>query len=100
MLPPCQRTLEQKVNRANYVSLLWARAGSPKPAEGLDPLNFGWKERGSVLSPVWYIGPCVPEDVFAQPSEEEKDESDGVDLEDTDEEWSDENDSETSNVNI
>lgn len=61
-LPPCQKTLHQHVARAHYISLIWSRAHTPMPAEGLHPLDYGWKEgSGGQYIPNWYDGAPLPD---------------------------------------
>ena len=54
-LPPCRDTLNQHIKRANFVSLLWSRAESINPSDGLDPLEYGWQlDDNNHHVPIWY----------------------------------------------
>jgi len=64
LLPPCQKSLAKKIARTNYVSMLWGRATTANPAQGLDPLDYGWRREGECLVPEWFSGPEVPVDLF------------------------------------
>lgn len=37
-----QRSLEQQISRANYLSQMWSLSYTPDPTKDLDPLNFDW----------------------------------------------------------
>ena len=41
-LPPCRKTLRQKILRCKMISKMWHKADTKEPAAGLDPLSHGW----------------------------------------------------------
>ena len=45
LLPPWAKTVHNKMQRAHYISIIWGNADSAHPGNGLDPLNYGWKEK-------------------------------------------------------
>ena len=42
LLPPCNKTLYQKLKRANYISMVWSNAENANPVGELLPSDFGW----------------------------------------------------------
>ncbi|XP_041362193.1 uncharacterized protein LOC121378189 [Gigantopelta aegis] len=64
LLPPCARTLCNKTKRAHFVSIVWGHADSSHPDQGLDPLNYGWKDKNGCYVPDWFSGPAVPDYLF------------------------------------
>lgn len=65
-LPPCAKTVNKKLQRAHYVSILWGKADLAHPRDGLDPLNYGWKEINGCYIPEWFTGPALPNDLFKE----------------------------------
>ena len=59
-LPPCQKTLEQHILRANYISILWTRAGTRDPTDGIHPLSYGWVNNNGHFLPLWFEGNALP----------------------------------------
>ena len=59
-LPPCQKTLEQHILRANYISVLWSRAGTSNPTSGIHPLSNGWVDINGHFLPFWFEGHSLP----------------------------------------
>lgn len=57
LLPPSAKTVHNKLLRAHFISILLGSADSPHPEQGLDPLNFGWKEKNGYYVPEWFVGP-------------------------------------------
>ena len=95
LLPPCARTVARKLQRAQYVSVIWGTADSPYPGRGLDPLDFGWKLNNGVYVPDWFEGPAIPVDILTHDpgcSDQQRDEQ----FEDANSElpWSDDSESE------
>ena len=45
LLPPCQKVLQQKILRAQYVSQVWSKAADKNPSEGLCHHNMGGKRK-------------------------------------------------------
>ena len=43
MLPPCEKALWMKFKRSTLIAIVWGRADEKVPAEGLDPVDFGFK---------------------------------------------------------
>lgn len=64
ILPPCAKTLRQKVKRAHFISIIWGNADSESPANGLSPLDYGWKDDEGRLVPDWYEGSAMPDELF------------------------------------
>ena len=90
LLPPCEKFLKKKVQRAHYVSLVWGKADSPSPCNYLDPCCYGWQCKEGAYEPLWFEGNAVPEDtsqIFGQESEETGDDISVEEAED--EPWSD-----------
>ena len=79
-LPPCRRTLEQHVRRANYQVAVWKAAGEAKPAIPSPDQDHGWIMAEEGLQPMWYEGDSLPENLQDvsedQESHEESDDSD------------------------
>ena len=93
--------------RAQYVTILWNRASSSCPADGLSPQEYGWCKNNDILQPLWFQGPALPDTFLRADLEEEDDndkiegrnaeseeESDEVELSDSgDEPWSEDSNS-------
>ncbi|XP_014677384.1 PREDICTED: uncharacterized protein LOC106817234 [Priapulus caudatus] len=105
LLPPCGKTMWNKVQRAHYVSIIWGNADSPQPDQDLDPLQYGWKNENRHYVPDWFPGPAEPDNLFCNDHEEESieiQENEDIDDIPTDDsgtdsgpEWSDNSDSES-----
>jgi len=108
LLPPCAKTLNHKTRRAHFISIVWGNADSAHPGQGLDPLNYGWKDKNGYYAPDWFSGPAVPNYFFEE--EEVEDESsvdpesdqpdlatefDDADYSSSELSWSDDSESET-----
>ena len=89
-LPPCAKVLQKKIERSNYVEILWANADKCNTAENMDPKQYGWLENDVSYTPDWYEGSSIPNyiqdfnDYVSIHSDEAEDEiwSDDSDLED------------------
>ncbi len=64
LLPPSCRTLAMKVRRTQYVAALWTRAATSTPGDGLSPTEYGWCLNDNLLTPIWYEGPAIPDNLF------------------------------------
>ena len=64
LLPPSRRTLQMKVRRAQYVTILWTNAATASPGDGLSPTEYGWSVNDNLLQPIWFQGPAVPDTLF------------------------------------
>ena len=53
-----------KIRRAQYVTMLWTRATTNYPADGLLPTYYGWSVKDNILKPNWFEGPTVPDALF------------------------------------
>ncbi|XP_068240150.1 uncharacterized protein [Palaemon carinicauda] len=110
LLPPTRRTLEKKLLRAHYVTVLWSHANTKSPDQGLCAIDYGWAVDGDLLQPTWFDGPAVPDSLFANDSDKDQEilsqseetvmETDNLDeLSDydqcEDEPWSEDSDSDT-----
>ena len=110
LLPPCGKTLRNKIQRAHYMSIIWGNADSTQPAEGLDPLHYGWatNKEGHYV-PEWFPGPVEPDNLFSdavtseqttQLSDDIDDPADHIDNDSqSDPEWSDDSDCEIEGSN-
>jgi hypothetical protein len=59
-LPPCARSLQKHIQRANYVSMMWHNSDKAQPTS-YSPIDFGWQEDGlGRYQPHWFEGPSVP----------------------------------------
>ena len=65
LLPPSRRALEKKLQRAQYVAVLWNHADTACPDQGLSPTDYDWSIEGSLLQPTWFEGPAFPDSLFA-----------------------------------
>lgn len=65
-LPLCAKTVHKRLQRANYVSIIWGKADLAHPRDGLDPLNYGWKEKHGCYIPEWFMGPALPDVLFKE----------------------------------
>ena len=84
-----------KILRAHYVSMVWANATTPSPANGLAPCEYGWTlNDNSQLRPLWFDGPEVPEILFETSTSNENANSVEVcsDSGESESEWSDDSD--------
>ena len=63
-LPPCRRTLRQKLKSLNYVSNMWRQAPIAD-MELWDPKDHGYKEENGRLTPLWFEGPEKPDITYA-----------------------------------
>lgn len=78
-IPPCWKTLTQKILRTIFVNAMWQNATEPI-CTLYDPTECGWQvNESSKLEPLWYIGPSAPlkveEILSCQQYEEESEES-------------------------
>ena len=94
LLPPCQRTLDMKVQRTKYVTTLWTEARTARPAAGMLPVEYGWHMDNGILEPIWFKGPAMPDNLFENDSSEidNEDETEEIYNESDDEAWSDDSD--------
>ena len=51
-LPPTRAGFLPHCQRAHYQAAIWKAAGMPSPPPGLNPLDCGWYEQGTILQPV------------------------------------------------
>ena len=71
LIPPCAKTVYNKMQRAHFISILWGNADSAHPGHVLDPLNYGWKEKNGYYTPDWFLGPALPDYLFHEREREE-----------------------------
>ena len=69
-----------KIRRAQYVATLWTNASSAFPSEDLLPTDYGWEESEGILKPVWFEGPAIPDNLFANNPPDATESEDGSDL--------------------
>ena len=104
LLPPCSKTVHNKMLRAQYVSIVWGNAESAYPESGLNPCDYGWNIKNGSYIPVWFSGPAEPNNLFEDEepeSHEAENDTDG-DVEEYEDaensgselEWSDDSESE------
>ena len=86
-LPPCKSCLEQKLKRANFISHVWRNAHQ-QSITPWQPEQHGWKLKDGRLSPVWFEGSQLPDDLYYEPDGTVSDDND------TDDETDDELESE------
>lgn len=65
MLPPCEKVLNQKLARSNYVAYLWKHANLRDPLQDMEPTDHGWKQANGVFVPVWFTGSQMPTSLSA-----------------------------------
>ena len=71
LLPPCAKTVHNKMQRSHFISILWGNADSAHPSHSLDPLNYRWKEKHGYNTPDWFLGPALPDYIFYEGEREE-----------------------------
>ena len=71
LLPPCAETIYNEIQRAPFISILWENADSAHFGHGLNPLNYGWKEKNYYYIPDWFLGPALPDYLFREWEREE-----------------------------
>ena len=70
LLPPCRKSLEMKIKRTRYVAIIiWSRAVTPLPGDGLSPIEYGWHVKDNLLQPFWFEGTAVPHSLFSTENE-------------------------------
>lgn len=96
LLPPCENTLQKKIQRANYVSIIWGRSALPNPVNGLNPVDYGWRFEEGHFVHNWFDGSAVPNSLVKDDNDvaEELIDNEDVAIDDAftdnqDEEWSD-----------
>ncbi|XP_033097629.1 uncharacterized protein LOC117101706 [Anneissia japonica] len=104
LLPPSSRTLEMKIRRTQYITVLWTRAVTSSPSDSLSPTDYGWSVNENLLKPIWFEGPAIPDSLFTNHSNnrddtELRDDSDYEEQAETDsdsdgEAWSEDSESE------
>lgn len=110
ILPPCAKTVHNKLLRAHFISIIWGNAYSSEPADGLSPLDYGWKDDEGMFVPDWFQGPAMPDELFksdieASSRQEENaaaDDDDGTefdyaDVSGSDKAWSSDDESDSEN---
>ena len=82
-LPPCKRTLQQHVLRANYQVAIWRKSHIPNPVI-MNPQDHGWKLVNGLLQPHWFYGEDIPGqltdlEIMAGSDDEESDDEESDD---------------------
>lgn len=70
MIPPCWRSLKQKMLRTIFVNSIWTNATDPCCVK-LNPEDCGWILIENTLKPIWFIGdptPMTVEDILSEPN--------------------------------
>ena len=90
LLPPCRKTLQMKIRRAQYVAMLWNNASTAAPMTGHSPCDYGWSldDKGRLL-PKWFEGSEIPDNLLKRSTEEDMSSGDEERLPDSEEELSD-----------
>ena len=62
-LPPCQKVLQKKIARANYVAhmCMWKHAATADPTNGIDVLSSGWKLENDKFAVCCMENKCPPQ---------------------------------------
>lgn len=95
LLPPCGKTLKNKIQRAHYVAIIWGNADSTQPAQGLDPLQYGWTTtREGHYIPDWFPGAVEPDWLFRENNTSEQTTQQSDDVDDPDDEIDNDSESE------
>ena len=76
MLPPCKKTLTQKIKSANMAAQIWGHEDTVYPSRDLNPPDYVWKKLNGVYPPLWFDGNSLPEDIRGQQEDETKPEED------------------------
>lgn len=87
LLPPCSKTVRNKLQRAHYVSIIWGNADTAYPPQ-LDPLQYGWSIKNQCYVPEWFEEPALPDDLQESQIDDQTDDSDDSNA------WSDDSDTE------
>lgn len=90
LIPPCWKSLKEKMLRTIFVNSMWTKATDPC-CVNLNPENCGWNLIKGALKPTWFIGDPTPMTV-----EEILSESNGNNFEDK--EVTDESDTSKENI--
>ena len=95
MVPPSLPALKMKIQRVQYVTVLWTRAITAFPEQGLSPTDYGWHADNNILKPTRFEGPAIPDCLFTNDDVDSDSEEETIDelRSDSDEAWSEESDS-------
>lgn len=76
-LPPCQKALQQKLLRTNYVAYIWKNAREANPVE-FGPVGHGWKidTDSDRLTMIWFEGQPAPTNIAIADSDLDEDTDD------------------------
>ena len=91
-MPPCQRSLLNKIKRANFVASMWKKACTSCPIT-YSPVENGWCLTGGKYQLNWYDGAQVPQnlsDVLEDHTLEEQEDNDNIVASDSDDNSDDE----------
>ena len=63
-LPPSRPVLAQKLNRTNFVTMIWRNAHLQDPiSDSINPTQSGWKLTDGKYQMVWFVGDQMPKDI-------------------------------------
>ena len=79
MLPPSLPALKMKIQRVQYVTVLWTRAITAFPEQGLSPTDYGWHADNNILKPTWFEGPAIPDCLFTNDDVDSDSEEETID---------------------
>ena len=79
--------MEKHIQRAQYVAKIWKRCYASDPTDRLEPVKNGWKMIRQNLESDWYSRKCLPEQLV-----KDNDIDKAMVVENSDDEWTDEND--------
>uniref|UniRef100_A0A034W3J4 Uncharacterized protein n=1 Tax=Bactrocera dorsalis TaxID=27457 RepID=A0A034W3J4_BACDO len=81
-IPPCWKSLKQKILRTIYVNAMWLNATDPYCAQ-LQPQNCGWHIDEKLLKPIEFLGDPTPlqvDDILPATIEENDDDNSEFDF--------------------
>lgn len=62
IIPPCLKSLRQKILRTIFATSMWKKATEAKCVK-LEPLECGWMQNGKTIEPLWFKGEPAPKKV-------------------------------------
>ena len=62
LLPPCAKTVHNKMQRAHFISILWGNADSAHPGNGVGSSELRMERKNGYYT--WFFGPALPDYLF------------------------------------
>ena len=83
-MPPCQKVLQQKLRRTNFVAFVWKNAREAKPV-AFGPEGHGWEVEKGRMKLLWFSGPSVPANIEIESSDllSEEDNEEEIDIQES-----------------